>query len=449
MVELAYFCVLFVANILNCLTAVASVYLILRRACREPAARREEACTGAISVIVPCYLPNEENLIVATVMHIATCLEWPGKLTLYVVYNTPHRMPAAELALRALDGRIFPGGRTVIILEAEGSTSKAENLDYAIERVSDPHVALYDADHRPEPGSLVAMMHHMDWRKCHVVQGSTYIRNTHGSLLAKAVDAEFFVTHFVYFPAMEALAGTGNFGGSNALWQTSVLKKYGFNRSMHCEDVDVSARIILDNHRIRFCPTARSGELAPASFGALVTQRLRWFIGWEQCTAKYWFPIFFSPLTWRRKLGFLYMFHFRWALLVSAFMGACINPIIMSPFLYPLWTWSFKVRWCVYVTLLAYTFVALYSVCSCMWHERARPYSWLGVGLFFVFGWGYIAWHAVLQSIALARVARGTVGEWTVTRRTADMTDGLRKRGLGEPLLGHHNRRHSEHTAVV
>ena len=147
-VELAYFCVLFVANILNCLTAVASVYLILRRACREPAARREEACTGAISVIVPCYLPNEENLIVATVMHIATCLEWPGKLTLYVVYNTPHRMPAAELALRALDGRIFPGGRTVIILEAEGSTSKAENLDYAIERVSDPHVALYDADHR-------------------------------------------------------------------------------------------------------------------------------------------------------------------------------------------------------------------------------------------------------------------------------------------------------------
>lgn len=47
------------------------------------------------------------------------------------------------------------------------------------------------------------MMHHMAWRKCHVVQGSTYIRNTHGSLLAKAVDAEFFVTHFVYFPAME------------------------------------------------------------------------------------------------------------------------------------------------------------------------------------------------------------------------------------------------------
>ena len=59
--------------------------------------------------------------------------------------------------------------------------------------------------------------------------------------LARAVDAEFFVTHFVYFPAMEALAGTGYFGGSNALWQASVLREYGFHRSMHCEDVDLSA----------------------------------------------------------------------------------------------------------------------------------------------------------------------------------------------------------------
>ena len=74
-------------------------------------------------------------------------------------------------------------------------------------------------------------------------------------------------TPFFVETSVEALAGTGNFGGSNALWQTAVLRKYGFDREMHCEDVDVSARIILDNHRIRFCPTARSGELAPASFG--------------------------------------------------------------------------------------------------------------------------------------------------------------------------------------
>lgn len=46
------------------------------------------------------------------------------------------------------------------------------------------------------------------------LMGRRYIRNTPGSILARAVDAEFLVTHFIYFPAMEVLGGTGYFGGS-------------------------------------------------------------------------------------------------------------------------------------------------------------------------------------------------------------------------------------------
>jgi len=51
------------------------------------------------------------------------------------------------------------------------------------------------------------------WFEAAAVQGSTYIRNARGkrgSALAAAVDAEFFVTHFVYFPAMEVLAQAGH-----------------------------------------------------------------------------------------------------------------------------------------------------------------------------------------------------------------------------------------------
>ena len=71
------------------------------------------------------------------------------------------------------------------------------------------------------------------------------------------------------------------------------------------------ARIILDGHRIRFCPTARSGELAPAGAAALMSQRLRWFIGWEQVTHNYYWRVFFAPLSRLHKLGFCYMFHMR------------------------------------------------------------------------------------------------------------------------------------------
>ena len=59
------------------------------------------------------------------------------------------------------------------------------------------------------------------------------------------------------------LSRVGYFGGSNALWRTDVLKQYPFDSTMHCEDVDLSARVILDGHRILFCPHARSGALSP------------------------------------------------------------------------------------------------------------------------------------------------------------------------------------------
>ena len=72
----------------------------------------------------------------------------------------------------------------------------------------------------------------------------------------------------------------------SALWRTSVLAQYPFDGSMLTEDVDVSARALLDGHRVGFCPKARSGELAPAGARALTAQRLRWFMGWEQVTHK-------------------------------------------------------------------------------------------------------------------------------------------------------------------
>jgi len=60
--------------------------------------------------------------------------------------------------------------------------------------------------------------------KCSCVQGSTYLRVIN-SLLALIINAEFFVTHFVIFPAQQAASGTGFFGGSNALWVTEVLRR--------------------------------------------------------------------------------------------------------------------------------------------------------------------------------------------------------------------------------
>ena len=96
---------------------------------------------------------------------------------------------------------------------------------------------------------------------------------------------------------------------------------------MLTEDVDLSARVLLDGHRIGFCPKARSGELSPAGGRALIAQRLRWFMGWEQVTHKYYWQVFMTELSSWRKVGFCYLFHLRWLLLFAAVLAAVVNPV--------------------------------------------------------------------------------------------------------------------------
>ena len=426
-VDYIYFCILLLANTLNCLTALASILLVLRRHVfpRPPptdATNRSEP----VSVVVPCYLPNEQTILERTIQHILTKVEWDGPLTLFVVYNTPVPLPFEE-RLKQLDGREYAPRRVLRVVHAEGSTSKAENLNLVLQQVQDDYVALYDADHHPDRNSLQLMMEAFSRAPAvSAVQGSTYIRNTRSSLLARAIDAEFFVTHFVYFPAMEVIAASGYFGGSNALWRTKDLRTYSFDRAMLTEDVDLSARALLDGLRVAFCPEARSGELSPAGASALVAQRLRWFMGWEQCTHKYYWKIFVSGLSWRRIVGFCYLFHLRWILLLAAVLAAVINPILFSPIVYPLYTWSLAVQICVYTAVVLYCFVAALAVTYSLHHDgRRRPTAVAAVAIFMVVGWLYVVLHFTLHTVAFLKVFMGREGGWQVTMRSIKGTSPM------------------------
>jgi cellulose synthase/poly-beta-1,6-N-acetylglucosamine synthase-like glycosyltransferase len=421
-VDYIYFCVLLLATGLNCLIAVAWIGMLFRRHClpqRPPAAISE---ADPISVIVPCYLPNEQTIIETTIEHILQRLEWDGPLTVFLVYNTPAPLPI-EARLKGLDGREYAPRRVLRIIHAKGSTSKADNLNLVLrQHVLDDYVLLYDADHHPNRDSLRRLMRRLQGSDgaC-AVQGSTYIRNARGSLLARAVDAEFFVTHFVYFPAMEALATSGYFGGSNALWRTGVLSQYAFDHEMLTEDVDVSARALLDGRRICFCPEARSGELAPAGAHALLGQRLRWFMGWEQVTHKYYWRVFLSGLPWHRKAGFCYLFHLRWMLLLAAVLAAVVNPVITSPFFYPLSTWEEPIQGLCYTALSLYGLIAILGVGHAVHYDlRRRPLAVLAVVAFLCMGWVYVIVHFATHIVAFVKVFTGSEGGWKVTARSVE-----------------------------
>ena len=127
------------------------------------AARSEQGLNNwsypPVAVLVPCYLPNERQIIVETIEQIVHNLKYPADVRVCLVYNTPHDMPADEKALVALQNRKWPAGRSVVVYKAQTSRSKAENLNLAIRNlVQEELVAIYDADHWPDAYALMLLV---------------------------------------------------------------------------------------------------------------------------------------------------------------------------------------------------------------------------------------------------------------------------------------------------
>ena len=246
------------------------IYQLFRRTQKYglgPCKRAPLARYPSVSVIVPCYLPNEHGIIQDTLLHLLNTVQYPGQLTIVCVFNTPTAMKDAEAALYAMEDqystRSAQTSRVLRIRNASGrSTSKAENLNLVLNEIDDDVIAVYDADHRPwvrhaardpsavdvdprhppparsplpahrtcphrvspQADALQLLVETLESEAADAVQGSIAIR-TRRTMLARLVCAETFAVHFVYMPMLAAICNTGFYGGSNAVWRASVLRE--------------------------------------------------------------------------------------------------------------------------------------------------------------------------------------------------------------------------------
>lgn len=429
-----YFVLLCIIFIVNIAIIVPGVTVVLRRRCRSVKKKVERARNlepkPSIEAILPAYLPNEKNLLEETIRHILKNVESPGDFKLYVVYNTKGKDdPEVEQRLQAMSEEEWPKGRKLTVLKAEDSESKAQNINLVLPRLSADLTVVYDADHHPDPDSLMLLVEKLLRRDVACVQGSTYIRDLNSGLLARAVDAEFFVTHFVYFPIMRLLTRNAVFGGSNGLWKTTVLQgikasaQGTFDRSMLTEDIDVSTRALLEKHSFEFCPEARSGELAPINCQALLKQRLRWAIGWDQVSLKLSRKLIKSDAENTRKTAVAYICWSRWFMQIVGLVAGIATPVLtflprFDPNLCHCGTATQLLQTCMF-----YFYITL--VISCILeaifqtHHRGSQ-SWIQVifvALFMIGGFFYIIFQAALIMGSLYKIGTGRDGEWVVTKR--------------------------------
>lgn len=234
------------------------------------------------TVVVPCYLPNEEAIVLDTATR-ALGNAHAGKVV--VVYNTPRPMAETETALRELEAR--SEGRFVSA-HVRDSTSKAENVVYALQHhVTTEAVLLLDADHHISDESLRDLLQELRSAPEAIVcvQGSVVVRGS--TCFARCLDALGHLGGLFVQPTLQFVAGSALFVGAGAVWRADVLRSYGLTRPT-AEDSDLTFRLLADHKTVRASVRGWVSELPPCGAVELLRQRLRWTSGFDDAACDHW-----------------------------------------------------------------------------------------------------------------------------------------------------------------
>lgn len=367
---------------------------------------------GVTTVLVAAYLPNEHDLIIETLLHLATQLDTPSeRLQVLLAYNTPEALPVQEELhrLEALSLHVEP-------VHVPGSTSKAQNVMGALPRARGDVTVLLDADHHLDPDAIERARRWIDLGY-DVVQGRCVVRNARDTWLTRLVAMEFEQIYAVAHTGRSLMTDTAVFGGTNGFWRTSVLRDVGMDPTMLTEDIDASLRTLLAGYRIVHDRSVISSELATPDVRRWWSQRMRWAQGWFQVTLRHqssvWRSPHFGPWTkayWTLMLSWRELFPL---LSLQVAVVICAGLVLGAP-----------VSWFGDPFLLATTVITLWAGAWTAWvaREVALPRTRAAVGRAFI-AYALFAWPYTLakNAVALVAVTREVLGDrrWVVTGRTS------------------------------
>jgi len=279
------------------------------------------------SLLIAAYLPNEQDIILETLRHILNCVKRPAAgLEIILAYNTPVDLPIEE------DLHLFAQLHPELkLIRVEGSHSKAENLNAALDLVTGEVVCILDADHQPAPDCFFRAWRWLE-KDYDVVQGRNVIRNHQHNLLTQNIAVEFESLYGVSHPAKSFLTDSTIFGGSNGFWRTSVLNQIRFNPIRLTEDIDATMRTLLSGYRIVHDRSIIATELAPVDFDSFWFQRKRWAQGWLEVSFIYQRRVWKSKnFTFTQKLYWTYLLYYG---VIYSLFALQILPLILSLLLF-------------------------------------------------------------------------------------------------------------------
>jgi 1,2-diacylglycerol 3-beta-glucosyltransferase len=271
-----------------------------------------ETYTPSVAVLVAC---KNEELVVDGMVAALLGLDYPAHALTLVVVNdgsddgTGDRLDAwaaADPRLRVLHRPPGAGGGK------SGALNDALNI--ALAGVDAEIAVIFDADHEPDDSVLRRLARHFRDPQVGAVMGRCVVRNGAESSLASTIFIDYLSGYLVNEYGRQALFELPAYGGANCAVRVSVLRALGgWNPNTVTEDTDLTLRVLLMGHRVRYDPTAVDFEEAVLSSQRFWKQRHRWALGHQKCLRDFWRPVLRSRhLSWTEKVEtmmFLWVYH--------------------------------------------------------------------------------------------------------------------------------------------
>lgn len=176
----------------------------------------------------------------------------------------------------------------VRILSKSISNGKPSALNLGLKYAKGEIIAIFDADNVPAHDALFAAVKYFEDPKVAAVQGRTASINPKENMLTQFISYEEAVWCEAYLRGKDVLNLFVHLKGSCQFIRRAILAQLkGFDEAFLSEDMEISARIVERNYRIRYASDVVALQESPSTLRTLFKQRTRWFRGTMEVALKY------------------------------------------------------------------------------------------------------------------------------------------------------------------
>jgi cellulose synthase/poly-beta-1,6-N-acetylglucosamine synthase-like glycosyltransferase len=176
----------------------------------------------------------------------------------------------------------------VKILHKPLSNGKPSALNFGLAHAKGDIVAIFDADNVPAHDALLAVVEYFEDPKVAAVQGRTASINPKENMLTQFISYEEAVWCEAYLRGKDVLNLFVHLKGSCQFIRRDVLEQLqGFDEAVLSEDMEISARLIENDYKIRYASDVVAWQESPSNLKTLFKQRTRWFRGTMEVAFKY------------------------------------------------------------------------------------------------------------------------------------------------------------------